>query len=449
MKMHSFNQGVGALAIAAAFGISACSSGVVASPEAPTSTSQPDAGLRVVTQPDSGTTFEGRATVRVPALGGLELAIDPSYQIANEGEVVSIKLPGTIGEIQIALVSADATDAPIADVAAFLAVVEADPTVVITPLDERVEILGVETTKYRFVAPPAAEPSQMFLYNPIGFPSFFVWGVAPSTEIYLGNTPNGVLAISNGGDADGDFQASNVELEKILPTLRLTGDPLAVLIDYGSAEVLPTVEREPAPVEPSGQGPDVLDTPFVPLMPGEYRLGMTGQAFSLEVTADDWWNQPLFPGFVVFAEEDNPAPGIRDIVLFNDMNDLYRVTAGPGSTGEQVKFDRIQEVLDSPPKGLLITNIDQVEVGGQKATRFDANIADDAACTAAEPCLFSFVSGSGVTTTIKPYVTARLWFFEDLEHPFTVVAGDFGTEWLDEAESFVNTFDFETFAEPE
>ncbi len=31
----------------------------------------------------------------------------------------------------------------------------------------------------------------------------------------------------------------------------------------------------------------------------------------------------------------------------------------------------------------------------------------------------------------------------------TVVAGDFGTEWLDEAESFVNTFDFETFAEPE
>lgn len=395
--------------------------------------------VQVFTQPEPGTEFEGRVRHRFPALGGVELWVGEDESVSYESEHILVFKEGEY-DVVLGLVSATVNGAAIETVDDYLDEAAAVAGSSVEPLDESIELFGLEAEGYRFTGP---EQTVVFSNNPIGFVPLFAFGPFPVAELFLVETASGVLHAGVEPKGDADPLLAREAMAELLATVRLTGESLDVPIDYGSADFEPTSPApEPQPADFIDDGPDRLTTPFVPVEPGTYQLGMTGNLIELTVTADDWWVQPLFPGFVVFAEDMNPGPGVRDIVMMNDVNEIVSTSAGPGIVGEPQTFERIAELVDAPPPGLLLSGAEEIEVGGQVATRVDLLIDPDSPCSSAEPCAYSFVDGIGQPWAIKPGLMTRAWFFEDVEAPFVVFAGDSKPGWNDEAASFVSSFVF-------
>lgn len=401
---------------------------------------EPPAPLTVIPQPAPDAEFDG-SRLRVPALGGVEFWVPDGLSATYEAERLSV-FEG-LDSYGVALISSELGSEPIESVEAYLSLLEAVPDAVVEPLGERLDLLGIELVGYSVEAPDTG-PQLVYSFNPNGYFGPFGGSPFPSGVIFVGDTPNGVLEVGYGSRAEGGVNDGRQRpiFDEFITTLRLTGEPLDTLIDYGTPFEFTQAEM-PAVPEPSADGPTVLQDPFRPVEAGSYQFNEMFNLLGVEIAEQDWWIQPFFPGFVVFAEADNPGPGQRDLTMLGFIDQLVPVSAGPGVLGEAIEFESADELLDIDVPGLIVEDLGTVTFGGGvSAVVLDISTDPAATCAVDDPCSYAMANPTGDVWPLRPHLRTRIWHVTGAESPFMIFAADGGGDWLDEVQPFIESMTF-------
>ncbi len=199
----------------------------------------------------------------------------------------------------------------------------------------------------------------------------------------------------------------------------------------------------PAVFDPDGV---VLDEEFVPVSPGSYRVDTIGTPFSF-TTTEQLMVQPNSQVFFVISDPSNQGPDDRDLV-FQRITAFTQPSNPAGTTEEQDggwPADDVAGWLDALDDGLVVSNREEVMLGGTDALRFDLKLADDFEC-GEEFC--AGVSTNRLVTglSLSPGASYRLWVVDQVdESPIMIhaaIRNDSGAAWFDTAEAVMSTVAF-------
>ncbi len=316
----------------------------------------------------------------------------------------------------------------------------------VTPTDTKIEVLGYELVGYTMTG----GDNSLFTFADARFggPVESGFGPGASNIEFLADTPSGVLVagvVDPGTSADAWLPF----LGTLIESIELTGPGFDPPLPAGEFLEMANAGGPPAPAEASKDvsGVTPLGEPFVPLEPGRYELLNFGIPVSVEVP-DDWFVQPNFPGFVVLTRAGSIGPGDRDLVWINDIQELAPIAGGPIRAGDARPVDDIEAIISDPPAGLVIDDVERVELSGPNGdtmpvVSFQVSVDPASPCTADEPCDYALITSYGSVKPLLSTVAQRVWFFP--EHPTgpaaMVAQGDLNSDFLSEAVAIMATLE--------
>lgn len=386
------------------------------------------------------------------AMGGVRFSADPAQHLHMPGDsiVVSISDPAEAKgweTASIGLVTQTADGVPIGSVDQIIELLEATPSVEVTSTGTAIELLGHRLAGYDIRADPSTRDFSAFSADRVGSPPMALFSYFPNARIFLAETPAGVLvAASAEADEAADIEMIDGALGTLIESIELTGPGLDEPLPPGQALELEGVTASGARGELDPAGPEALDTPFTSAAPGLYQLANFGPTFTLDLR-HRWDVQPNFPGFIVLTVPASGGPGDRDLVFVTGVVDLVPIGAGPVQAGDPTQATDLDAVLEAIGRSFEVRDVAVVDLGGAQATRFDARIRGDAACTRDEPCEYAFRTSSGVVKQFRSTHDHRIWWIEDgVEGPSMIVAmTPIGDDFIDRATDLLDTM---TFSQP-
>lgn len=351
------------------------------------------------------------------AMGGITFSMDPDHFLITPGDMTVISITDPAAEdgwetATIGLMTQTADGSRIESVEEVLRLTADTPTAKVTPTDTVLELFGYELDGYRIRADASQRDVLLYAADRYGAPPSGLYSFFPNAEVFLADTPAGVLLATRGeADDEANLDRIGTALGTLVASIKLTGPGLDEPLPDGQA-IEPTggvVKAGRGPVD--DDGPTALDAPFSPIEPGTYQVANFGRTFTLDID-ESWFVQPNFPGFVVLTAAGSGGPGDRDLVFVSGVAELVPVAGGPIEAGPRVRLSNVDQLLDSTPPGLDITGVEKVDLGGVTATRFDVTIDPDAECTLAEPCEYAIVTSSGVVNQLESTHAHRIWWID-------------------------------------
>lgn len=384
--------------------------------------------------------------VTYPALGGLRMEIDADVLVSSEGDYVALRRPNSDGVVVVTRTSQTAGALQISTVDDFLAAVQDYSQPEITPVDETLDALDTTLTLHQFRGGEAPPGPGLFSSRPYDYGGNTAWHPGPLGDAYLGEITGGVLAIAAIAQTENGLADAHDLLAEVVPLLSLTTATGLVAELEEPGQIYETLGEAPA-FEPATLDPDgapELTTLFSPVEPGQYQMGN----LSVPITVDfspGWFVALNFPTFVVFAEFPPVGPGFRDIVFQQSANAIGGINNAQVANGAPILIEDINEYIDNPPAGLLISNIDRnATIGGMSAARFDVVTDATTSCQPGDPCDFMMTSPTlDFITMVNPGVVHRTWWVTDVPAGplvITASAAEADTEWLDtRAQELIDT----------
>jgi len=146
----------------------------------------------------------------------------------------------------------------------------------------------------------------------------------------------------------------------------------------------------------------------------------------------DVFSPEVGAGLVVVAGSESTGPTDRDIVFSRASNligpqaDLVLDTPGSPEPSEEQLWDpdRIDDWLASPPAGVEMSDVTDVEVGGMSAKQFDLTLADVEGCEEGAPCVPLVQAGSNTMAVWNNGSTMRFfWVDQGDANPLVIRVG--------------------------
>lgn len=380
----------------------------------------------------------------LPALGGLTFGVPDGYVVHHDADMVTIResfdadagryVPSMVlglvaknGSRQAVTAVTDMTQRAIDGIA------KAEST------GASFELFDVSLEGFRFRLNPGLADGPHYLYGayPDGSDGASHWQPLPHAEVFLGETPHGVLSIGWTARTEEGLTQARAIFDRIAPTLGLTeglgGGP------FTSPEGPGGPPPEPV-VLPDGVEPWELASSLV--QPGTYTSANVGTM--LEFTLDDgWWVQPNFPGWLVLSAIDSFGPGDRGVAIRTGLDSIVP-THRAGVAGEAISIDLATWADGSPPAGIEVTSSGETEVGGAAGMFIDFTIGLDVACDKAEPCEYAVVfDGPYPPDSFRKGYHHRLWYLtEGVNEPVTILAVTPDPSWLAVVDELTETMIF-------
>ncbi|NNC80512.1 MAG: hypothetical protein HKN94_10210, partial [Acidimicrobiales bacterium] len=308
--------------------------------------------------------------------------------------------------------------------------------VTVEPSGTAIEALGLRLEGYKLEL-TSAQPNFFLAANRLGEDASSAYAME-SAQMFLADVDGGVLLLFADG-ADEDARATALgRLGDMVETAELLGP-----LNFPSPSFPKSGEPASRP-ELGVNDPELplLEAQHRPIDPGRYQVTRLGDTFALDV-GEEWWAESNTRGFVELASADSFAPGNNDLAFVAGLDRGLFSISGPNFVGEPDDLTDLPSWLESPPDGLTVSDIQEVDVGGRSATRFDISIADGADCQEAAPCEYWLFSPVETALVIKSGFDVRIWHIEDHEFaPLTIMTSTTGSTWIDEAGALVDTIEF-------
>ncbi len=244
-------------------------------------------------------------------------------------------------------------------------------------------------------------------------------------------------------DDPADIPVVEPALGTLLATLEATGTGFDRALPPGESLEPDIVEVSQArgPVDPDG--PISLTASFSSIKPDTYQLRNFGQTFTVDV-GEGWWIQPNSAGFLVLSSPRNGGPGDRDMRFVTGVADVVPVAAGPVAVGDPRPLTTADDVIGALGTNLEVTGVEEVDLGGAAATRFDVRIPDGVACSQDDPCEYVFRTRSSVILQLWAAYHHRIWWLEGgTEGPSMILAmAPDGDGFVDRATELLATVRF-------
>ena len=393
----------------------------------------------LVAQPADLVVPEGdRREYTFPSLGGVRVEVFESHGVYAEGDRVMIDPiggpdPYRSGAAYIGLATQASDGSSVGTVDDFLARLSG---IELQPTGDALELFGYGLVGYSSQTAESGVDRETFASTRIGADGRFTW--APDRDvIYLADTPAGVLyaGYDTGGVPENPVALPAFAL--LVSSAALTGPGLGAELPRGTT---PTAGGpRPSPASVAADGPPPLQITFADVGPGRYQLPNFGQKLSIDI--DAWWVKPNQPGIVALARRDSAGAGDSAVVFIGGLEPhLVPQTGGPARVGKPIDLSDLGSFLNEPPPGLEVSNVEEVEVAGVAATRFDVRITEGESCAQSDPCEFAFETTWpwNFPLAIQAELAHRIWWFAD--HPTGVAvihASDLDPAFLDLASDLV------------
>ena len=402
--------------------------------------------------PDLG----GRSrTLTYPALGGVRFAVDESHDVWHYGDGIVIDPVGagsnaSTDSVSIALLTQGANGEELTTVEQVLDTLSLVPEISAQPNGYFVDLFGRQLTGYtvELVGVPEFSVSlpddalRLLEATRLGaLPGFHAF--TPQREqVYLADTPAGVLYTSFGVNPYAEIPVTQDAFATFLATAELTGpgldQPLPRGTTYGGTEPPPT------PAEIVEDGPPPLFAAFQESDSGRHQLHNFGIPISADTTG--WFIQPNAPGVVVFVGAGiSRGPGDRGLVLIAGLEPhIIPQAGGPSVAGDPVDLSDIEAFLTNPPDNLDISDISQTDIGGFDAFRFDVRVAEGATCAQDDPCEYAFETAWNwpATVSINAANDHRIWWIPDHPAgPSMIHATDIDPDFIEIATGLVDSIE--------
>ncbi len=381
------------------------------------------------------------------ALGGISFGVRSDYVVHHDNHMITIRSGfeqdrGRSLPIMVVSLVYSVFSAPVGGVDDFVQVAGWGTA---EPNGQSLALFDTTLEGYTFVEDEDAADESVYMYSAYGpgYQGSSAWQPFPIAELFLAEVPGGVVAVGYVGGSESELAEAREIFETVAPTLELD-NPLpserpGLLTPILSDEYGP----QPDPIALAEEGPPVLNQAFASLAAGTYRSAHLGTPMTF-TSQEGWWVQLNFPGSVVFTGDDSFGPGDRGIILQHAPPELTAVTVGPVPVGEPIDFTDFAALAESPPANLIVDNYEAVEVGGVSAERIDVVVDPSASCQPDDPCQYLWPS-------VLPYPPqemrigyhTRIWRVGGLEQPIVILAQAPDPSWLEVAENFVATVEFE------
>lgn len=255
-----------------------------------------------------------------------------------------------------------------------------------------------------------------------------------------------LAACGSGSDPD---TAAEVTTTTEAPEPEMTTEaPVATTEAVIESDDADDIDTDPAESGPATFDPDgvVLDQAFVPVSPGSYRVDTIGTPFSF-TAAEQLMVQPNADAFFVLSDPSNQGPDDRDLV-FQRISALSLPTNPTGTNEEQGDgwpADDIRGWLDALDEGIVVSNREEVTLGGTDAIRFDLKLVDGFEC-GEEFCAGVATNRLVTSLSLNPGASYRLWVLDQGgDSPVLIhaaIRSDSGSAWFDTAEAVMSTVAF-------
>lgn len=374
-----------------------------------------------LTTPDDGPT----ASLASPALGGVRFEAAEQNDVSIGDDFVSVRIaePGDDmkPEANVALITQDVTGAPIATISDYMAAVAIDPTAVVEPTGDGLDLLGHRLTGYEVSNGGTIEDPMLFSVTRAGAEVTSVAAPFPYSRVYLAETPAGVLqAAIEGLDAEHAQQAAGA-FSLLVESIEFTGPGLDAPLPPG--EMLePSTPAPPPDAAPLAEGgAPSLETAFAPVDPAVYQLLNTGLQTTIDVP-DGWFVQPNFPGIIVFTAPDSQGPGDRDLVITRNVSEIVPTGAGPRSVGPVQTIDGIDAFFENLPTGISVSDVTEVDFGTATGVQFDLTTDPTSDCSDDDPCELSMLTTFGFVKPLQANSDHRIWWIDTSDGSLVMVA---------------------------
>lgn len=385
-----------------------------------------------------------------PALGGVRFAAADDHTPATIGDSVIVftdppnpDVNGPRSEASIQLVTQSIAGSPVPTVDAYLDAVGGVAEATVAPTGDVVELFGRRLRGYRISTGGDTDEPRLFSSDRLGAPVATEFSPFPFAVRYLADTPAGVLSVGIAGADEVNARESSGALATLLSSAELTGGGLDARVPNGEV-IESTVAGAGPDIAPLLEdGPEPLEAMFAPVVPGRYQVPNTGRQVIVEV-GDGWMAQPNFPGLVVLTGLGSIGPTDRDLVMIQDVVEYVSVEPGPVAVGSPVPIVEVETLIENPPPGFEIVEVERVARGDVSVTHFEVNPRSDAACPPGDPCGAMLLTSYGRSVPFWHGFLHHVWWISDGESPPTVfVASSFGDrDFMDRAAELVGSLEF-------
>lgn len=365
------------------------------------------------------------ASLASPAMGGVRFEAAEQNDVSIGDDFVSVRIaePGDDmkPEANVVLITQDVTGAPIATISDYMAAVAIDPTAVVEPTGDGLDLLGHRLTGYEVSNGGVIEDPMLFSANRAGAEVNSVAAPFPYSRVYLAETPAGVLqAAIEGLDAEHAQQAAGA-FSLLVESIEFTGPGLDAPLPPG--EVLePSTAAPPPDAAPLAEGgAPPLETAFAPVDPAAYQLLNTGLQTTIDVP-DGWFVQPNFPGIIVFTAPDSQGPGDRDLVITRNVSEIVPTGAGPRAVGPVQTIDGIDAFFENLPTGISVSDVTEVDFGTATGVQFDLTTDPTSDCSDDDPCELSMLTTFGFVKPLQANSDHRIWWIDTPDGSLVMVA---------------------------
>ena len=374
------------------------------------------------------------------ALGGLRVGFDADALVMSDGDVVAVANPADDDPFSsvasVALVSQTLGANPIDGTDDFISLA-LDSGMTVEPSGTAIDALGLRLEGYRLEL-ASMEPNYLLAASRLGENSAAAYAFS-GAQVFLADVDGGVLIFAADGATESGRSTALSRLGDMVATAELLGP-----MSFPAPTARPSNGSPPSRPEIGERDPDLppLDRQFRALEPGRYQLPRLGDTFALEL-GDDWWAQANTLGFVELSAPTSFGPGNDDLAFIVGLDEGQFSVSGPTFVGTPDDIGDLAGWVNSPPDGLAVSDVEQVDLGSRTATRFDVAIDEDATCQDADPCEYWMFSPVEAALVIKSGFDVRIWHVEDHEFaPLTIMASSSGPTWLDRATALVETIEF-------
>lgn len=365
------------------------------------------------------------ASLASPALGGVRFDAAEQNDVSIGDDFVSVRIaePGDAmkPEANVALITQDVTEAPVATIADYMAAVATDPTAIVEPTGDAIDLLGHRLTGYEVSNGGTIEDPMLFGSNRAGAEVTSVAAPFPYSRVYLAETPAGVLqAAIEGLDAEHAQQAAGA-FSLLVESIEFTGPGLDAPLPPG--EMLePSTPAPPPEAAPLAEGgAPSLETVFAPVDPASYQLLNTGLQTTIDVP-DGWFVQPNFPGIIVFTAPDSQGPGDRDLVVTRNVAEIVPTGAGPRAIGPLQAIDDVDAFFENLPTGMSVSDVTDVDFGTATGVQFDLRTDPTSDCSDDDPCELSMLTTFGFVKPLQANSDHRIWWIDTDDGSLVMVA---------------------------
>lgn len=388
----------------------------------------------------------------LPAMGGITFGVGPDDVVIHDGDMVLIRAPfdADRGRLQPGMIVAFARTA--GNRSPDVLTTEALTSSVISgtgtaePSGRQLDWLDRTLDGWRFTLDDGLPPAPHYVVSAYGsgFDGVSAWQPFPHAELFLADTPNGVLVIGWIAETEQELEEARAIFDRVAPTISLANSP-EVPIPPAELPDRPQPQEPPTtapPLDRPDDWPSLLTGLSKPLDTGSYSTNNLETPVRFDLPGG-WWVQPNFPGWVVLTGADSFGSGDRGIEMFSGLNNIWAVTRA-GTTGEPMPAADLAGLPDAPFGALRVLETEEVQAGIASGVRMRVEVDPSADCTAEEPCEYWL-------TNVYPYPPASLrkgyiydmWYFDEgIDEPVLALVSTPDAGWFETSDMVMDSLEF-------